>query len=73
MTNLYWRPVPDHHAGEIPERLAGILGENYGFPCELTDAKLDYLIGLRDAGVPGADDLVEAVHRCGRIHLWVAE
>ena len=69
---LYWRPEKNS-TGELPDELKRILQKRYGNPLlgyHLDDCDLSYLIGLRDAGVKGAQELINAIEKHGRIQIY---
>ena len=59
-STMNWRPADDHRDDRmIPTSLKNILKEHCGEI--LGSGDIGYLEGLRDAGVEGADELVDAV------------
>lgn len=79
--SMYWRPVLPRPEGEyvddtVRHRLARRLWDKDGSesaePHELTKDALPYLEGLRDGGVKGAQDLIDAIRKHGRIEIWIS-
>lgn len=68
--SLYWRPIPkkQYRVGEY--QLRDILEKRYGYPSELDCSDVTYLKALDDAGVEGADELVEAIEKHGEIEIF---
>lgn len=82
-TSLYWRPVPKDPPPSrelsyelkkaIARRLWGHDGSLCGAEVEVDAGMALYLEGLVDAGVPGADELLDAVREHGRVVVWIAQ
>jgi hypothetical protein len=78
-TSLYWRPVPKPpEPADVPEDIEGALRRRYwedGFgqprhePADLDRSAIDWLEGLRDAGLEGANELIDAIREHGTIRL----
>lgn len=79
-STLMWEPVhpnvseslPDELKHVISRRLWGTDGSCGGGQVPMGTNDLPYLEGLRDAGVKGADELIEAVKLHGAVYLWHA-
>jgi hypothetical protein len=79
--NLYWRPVKPTTAKSLPRDLKKPLAKRFfdsdgslkGGPVTLTDKDSDYLEGLADAGVDGAEELIEAIRRHGAVEVYIDE
>ena len=58
---IVWKPahVSDNDVGT--DKLAQILSKAYELPFTLATSDIDYLRGLRDSGVEGAQDLITAI------------
>lgn len=82
-STLYWRPEPKDK-NNLDDGLKRILGKH--FWCQdgslgSSKIKLDignrefikYFEGLKDAGVPDAEKLLEAVEKYGSIIIWIGE
>ncbi len=73
-TNLYWRPnqpVKKYNAG--PDAgLKWALEKRYGLGVNInmTDNHLEYLRGLADADVKGAQDLIDAIEKYDKIQVF---
>ena len=63
-TNLYWEPA-DRKMKDLPASLKFALRKRYGGTVNetMTDRDIPYLEGLRDAGVEGAQALIEAIEK----------
>jgi len=78
---MYWRPSPPPPplGGDVPDRLRQLLGRRLwdhdgslvSDPYTLNAADLEYLAGLRDAGVDGADGLMRAIAEHGAVEVWI--
>lgn len=84
-TSLYWRPVPVDPSGtSLPYGLKKAVarrfwdhdGSLYGDPAELTADDLPYLEGVRDGGgeevAAGAQQLIDAIEKHGRVEIFIA-
>lgn len=79
--NLYWRPVIkriDKHRS-LPDALKRILARRY-FDQDgtlstdwLETQDMDYLQGVADAGVEGAEELLKAIEKYGSVEIRIAE
>ena len=71
-STLRWRPT--HTSGnDLPYELKRALHKRTdGEPVkgEFTEASIQYLQGLRDGGVVGADKLIEAIEKHGSVEVW---
>lgn len=69
---LYWKPEKNNDK-RLPDDLKRALQKRYDTPlldhC-LDDSDLSYLEGLRDAGVKGAQELINAIEKHGRIEIY---
>ncbi len=72
-----WKPettasgyLPDDLKRTISRRLWDTDGSCGGGPVTVGRGDLSYLAGLRDAGVKGANDLIELINKHGAIVLW---
>lgn len=83
-TTMYWRPAPKTPppGTDLPDTLKRIIADRfwdhdgtlYAEAAQLgTQSDLAYLEGLRDAGVAGADELLEAIRKHGAIEIWIGE
>jgi hypothetical protein len=75
-STLYWRihaPPKGKPIGEYPlkEKLRKKFGDGRsGDPTVLGESALEYLRGLDDCGVKGADTLIEAIEQHGAVEVW---
>ena len=77
-STLMWRPVVPVEGYRLPFELKKTLsrklwdtdGSIGGGEAGMTEADIPYLEGLRDAGVKGADELIEILRKHGAIVLW---
>ncbi len=71
--NLYWRPLAKGQH-DLPDALKFILRERFGngvsFRRVFSATDFDYLRGLTDAKVVGAQDLIEAIERWDQVEVW---
>jgi hypothetical protein len=71
-SNLYWEPT-QRPKKDLPDALKFALRKRAsdGHVEMVMDTNdLQYLYGLRDAGVKGADDLIEAIQKHGEVRVW---
>lgn len=78
--SMYWRPVKPKPEGEyVDDALRHILaralwdqdGSDSVQPYQLDSSDTPYLRGLRDGGVPGAAELIDAIAKHGTIEIWI--
>jgi len=67
-TSLYYKPISnsEHYVGKCTQ-LKEILRKKE--ITKLGSTKLEWLEGLEDAGVTGANDLIKAIHEFGGIEI----
>lgn len=80
-STLYWRPAPKDvpPAESLPFELKKAIarrfwdhdGSLHGEEIEVDTEGVPYLEGLSDAGVDGADELLQAIREHGRVLLWI--
>ena len=76
-STLMWKPVTQAN-GYLPDELKRTISRklwdtdgSIGGGVEVVDGKdIPYLEGLRDAGVKGADELIDLIRVHGAIELW---
>lgn len=61
--SLYWKPVIKQRSNDLDDQLKFILRDKNKIPADFGFADLQYLEGLRDAGIRGAEDLIEAINK----------
>jgi len=78
--SMHWRPanpIPEGHVvyDGLRQKLARRLWDHDGTltsdPHPLTKEDVPYLEGLRDGGVSGAQDLIDAIRKHGTIDVWI--
>lgn len=77
-STLMWRPVVPVEGYSLPYELKKTLsrklwdtdGSTGGGEATMTENDIPYLEGLRDAGVKGAEKLIEILRKHGAIVLW---
>jgi len=73
-STLMWRPP--HRGKELPDALKYALCKRWADQSIRTvfsnedGCDMAYLQGLRDAGVDGAQELLDAVKRYGEVEVW---
>lgn len=67
--NFFWRPIANN-LYPIDRRLLAILANENLVEVPLNETTIDFLRGLRAAGIPGADDLIEAIEKYGTIEVY---
>ena len=66
--NLSWRPPGNRHP--LPDKLKyALAGGQYRGDCELTGNDRQYFQALADAGIEGADAILEALEKHDSIFL----
>lgn len=71
--NLMWEPA-NRKAHSLPDALKFVLRDKMGISGERTPMgrdQLNYLSGLRDAGVDGAQTLIEAIDKYEVVEVWL--
>ena len=72
-TNLYWEPKQrrKNSAGE-DSALKWALQKKYGYPVNLTmdHEYIPYLEGLRDGGVKGVQEIIDAIEKYEAIEIY---
>jgi len=70
-STLYWAPVKPKNMEGLDTKLKWILQKKYDCPVctELSDHDIPYLQGLADSGIDGAQKLIDAIEKYGRIEL----
>jgi len=71
-SSLVFRPVIQQEDVYLNDRIKHILQKKYDqtvIDTIMDSGDIDYLKGLRDAGVEGAKTLIDAVNEYGRIHV----
>lgn len=73
-TVLFFRPTPAVLPYElknvISKRFWGTDGSCGGGIVVASDVDLEYLYGVRDAGVSGAQTLIDAISEHGKVSIW---
>lgn len=66
--NLYWRPI--NKGKVLPSRLKMILQNTENrFPLRVDGQSYDYFLGLKDAGIDGAEEVLDLIDKYGEIML----
>lgn len=60
-SSLVWHTIPK--GKDLPTGLKWIIEKKFQLPWTFTCHELSYLNGLRDAGIEGADKLIEAIEK----------
>jgi hypothetical protein len=70
-SNLLWSPVSPPAGGDLDDQLKFVLRKRFGEPIRATVSKDDvqYLSGLADAGIKGAEQLIELIAENGALAL----
>lgn len=81
MSSMYWRPgrppedpeqvLPDHLKHVLAKRIWRRDGSCNESPVSIDRSWLDYLAGLEDAGVEGADFLIMLIGKHGSVEIWI--
>jgi hypothetical protein len=69
-SSLYWEPVQREEEW-LPDELKYVLQKRVGGTVDtvMSERDIPYLEGLRDAGVSGADALIEAIKKHDRVSV----
>ena len=72
-SNLYWEPK-ERKRNALSIEIKAALRKHWGGCGDLTGSELerrdlDYLKGLRDAGIDGLDNLIAGIERYGAVEL----
>lgn len=73
-STLYWIPVAKREGYDLPDALKFILRERYSLDhgeTVLDSGALNYLQGLSDAKVDGAEDLIKAIQKYNEVKLYL--
>lgn len=67
---LHWKPITvvENEVGD--KLLHTIMKNKYALPYQLGRYDLEYLKGLRDAGINGAEELINAIGIHGHIEIF---
>lgn len=68
--SLCWKPVSTERDYISSYQLRDILEKKYGYPSNLDHSDISYLEALEDAGVDGADELIEAIRKHDVIQIF---
>lgn len=79
-STLMWEPISPNTSKSLPDELKRVIsrrlwdtdGSCGGGQVPMGTNDLPYLGGLRDAGVIGANDLIDAINTHGAVYLWHA-
>lgn len=77
-TNLFWKPIVIVKDNILPKALKYALSKKYfdhdgslvSGPVELDSSHQEYISGLRDAGISGASELIDAINKHGRVEIY---
>lgn len=67
-TTLVWAPA-ERATRELPFQLKTVLQDRFKFPEIFRYSDLPYFRGLRDAGIEGADEVIEALEKYEEIEI----
>jgi len=69
--NLYWKPF-QNKGKDLDTSLKFALRARYGFPIngQFNEANIEFLTGLKIAGVKDAEKLIEAIEKYHVVELW---
>jgi len=68
--SLYWKPIIENSFRVGDHILRNAIENRYSLPTVIGFSAKNYLEGLRDAGVNGAEDLLEAIEKHGEIEVY---
>lgn len=69
-STLYWEPV-QRKQKDLPDALKYVLQKKVGGTVDtvMSENDLEYLHGLKDAGIKGAHELIEAIEKHGQVSV----
>lgn len=69
--NAHWKPVIRDSEG-LGDKLKFALRRKYGdgFHARLSSSDMEYLAGLRDAGIDDASTLIDAIFEHDEVEVW---
>lgn len=70
-TSAYWKPVAEN-SDSFTNEMKHALERGYGSHFTLDAKDLSWLEGVRDAGVKGAEDVIEAVLKYESIEVTIS-
>ena len=70
-TNLVWQLVKKSDYKTLPKSLKFIIEEKFKFPCVIGLEDYGYFRGLHDAGIEGADEVLELITKYESIELGI--
>jgi hypothetical protein len=68
-STLVWQIKPKSDYKSLKYQLKVVLEKKVNFPCVVCCTDLAYLSGLRDAGIDGAEELMELIEKFDEIEL----
>ncbi len=66
---LVWQIKPKSNYKSLPFQLRCVLERKWSFPVVVGYSDIAYLEGLKDAGIEGAEELMELIHQFEEIEL----
>ena len=67
---LKWIPVINQEGTSLDCQLKFILRDKYHYPAVLNEFDIEYLSGLRDAGIKGAQELIDAIVQHNAVKIF---
>ena len=69
--NLYWEPA-DREANDLPDELKYVMRKRFDGAVDTVfdEGDAHYIQGLRDAGVKGAQELLDAIAKHGSVRVF---
>ncbi len=68
---LHWKPIIKDSESISEIHLREILDKKYGYPHHLSYIDIDYIQALVDAGIDGAQDLLDAIRKHDDILIFL--
>lgn len=69
--DLHWRPYSKSQTRVGGMEIRNLIAKKYGAPSMLNCLNLEYLRGLRDAEIDGAQELIDAIEKHSSIEISI--
>ncbi len=67
---MTWKPITTEK-NYLPDELKFVVESTWEFPVRLSHGLLEYLQGLNDGGISGAQELIDAIRRYDVIEVTI--
>lgn len=69
--DLYYRPISKKSISVGDFQLRNIIEKKFGYRAVISYISIPYLEALQDAGIEGADELIEAIRKHDEIEIYI--